>query len=111
MLVTVVQDYTAQYQDAIAGRAGEQVRVDHQDDEYPGWWWCSGPNGKEGWVPEAYLNLHGHEGTLLRDYAAHELSVNTGDQVAVLEQIAGWSRVTDQRARTGWVPTHCPTTR
>jgi SH3-like domain-containing protein len=110
MLLTVVQDYTAQYQDPISGRAGQRLRAEREDDRYPGWWWCRGPDGKEGWVPESYLDVHEHEGVLRRDYNARELSASIGEQVTVLEQVAGWSRVTNQRGQAGWLPTHCLTT-
>jgi hypothetical protein len=53
--------------------------------------------------------LHDHEGVLRRDYDARELSARVDDQVTVLEQVAGWSRVTSQRGQTGWLPTHCLT--
>ena len=41
--------YTAQYADPIAFRAGETVEVGHADSEFPEWFWCRGPDAKEGY--------------------------------------------------------------
>jgi hypothetical protein len=103
----IVQDYTAQYAAPIRVSAGEFVKVGRQDEEYPGWWWCVGANGKEGWVPGAILELHGNDGVVLRDYDSTELDVRTGEEVLLHEQINGWSKVTNARGDSGWVPSYC----
>jgi SH3-like domain-containing protein len=106
-LATVIEDYSPKYTNPISARAGDSVIAERQDDEYPGWWWCRARDGKEGWVPESFLELRDRFGTLLQDYDAHELSVRAGDQLTLHEEVAGWARATDAGGRTGWVPIRC----
>ncbi|MCI0655814.1 MAG: hypothetical protein L0170_01940 [Acidobacteria bacterium] len=106
-LATVLEDHSPQYTNPISARAGDSVIAERQDTEYPGWWWCRAQDGKEGWVPESFLEMRGGLGTLLRDYDAHELHVRSGDRLTIHEEIAGWARVTDAEGCTGWVPTRC----
>jgi hypothetical protein len=73
----------------------------------PGWWWCRGPDRREGWAPAEFLAIEGGEATVSREYDAHELSVSTGEDVEVLEDIAGWARVTNGAGLTRWIPMHC----
>lgn len=107
MSVRVVRDYSAQYPDPISARAGDRVRVGPDDPEFPGWWWCVGPDGRAGWVPEQLLQREGQEAILLRDYTARELSVRAGTEVTVQEVISGWVRATDGDGREGWLPQAC----
>jgi hypothetical protein len=102
--VRVVRDYSAQYPDPIAARAGDRLGVGADDPEFPGWWWCTGPDGRAGWVPEQLLRREGQEAVLLRDYPARELSVRAGADVTVHEVISGWVWVTDPDGREGWLP-------
>jgi hypothetical protein len=104
MLLRVVQDYAAQYSDPIAAHSGQELLVRQQDDEYPGWWWCKGPDGKEGWVPEAFLRFEDGKAILLCNYHATELSACAGEELEVHEQIIGWARATNSEGRTGWLP-------
>jgi hypothetical protein len=107
MASRIVRSYTAQYPDPIVVAAGTRVPALRQDDEYPGWWWCRGPDGREGWIPAEFLILAGTEATLVREYDAHELSVAAGEEIEVHEQVAGWARVTNRSGVTGWIPTRC----
>jgi SH3-like domain-containing protein len=109
MRVTVVRSYVVQYPDPISVRAGQAVEACHRDEEYPGWRWCRGVDGKEGWVPEQLLVLEGQQARLLRDYSAVELAAQPGDELEVIEEMAGWTRATDSNGRVGWLPTRCLT--
>ena len=100
-------DYAAQYADPIHGRAGQPLTIVRRDEEYPAWVWCVGPDRREGWVPLEFLRVDGDHASLLRDCDARELSVKSGEQVAVLEEIGGWTRVTATDGRTGWVRADC----
>jgi SH3-like domain-containing protein len=104
MLVKVTQDYVAQYADPIAALAGQELLVCQQDDEYPCWWWCRGPDGREGWVPESFLRFKDGKEILLRDYDATELSACVGEVLEVHEQVDGWARATNSEGRAGWLP-------
>jgi hypothetical protein len=65
--VRVVRAYTAQYTDPITVRAGDRVEVGANDPEFPGWWWCIGPDYRAGWVPEQLMRREGRAGLMLRD--------------------------------------------
>ena len=103
----VAHDYTPQYPDPITVRAGDRVQVGHDDPQFPGWRWCTGPDGRQGWVPEQLLQRNGEEAVMLRDYTAKELRVRAGAEVSIGEAIHGWGWATDADGRTGWIPLTC----
>jgi SH3-like domain-containing protein len=107
MRCKVVKDYVAQYPNPIAGLAGQRLSIQRQDEEYPGWWWCQGPDGREGWIPETCLRIDGADAVLLCDYDAHELSARAGEELEVHEQLLGWARATNARGQAGWLPASC----
>jgi hypothetical protein len=102
----VVRPHDASQPESIRLHAGNVVAVGRRDDDWPGWLWCTADDGRESWVPEAFLDQTPHRATALRDYDATEFTVVPGETVTVVEEVAGWSlcrRVTDQ----GWVPDDC----
>jgi len=103
----VVLTYVALYPDPIRIRGGEQVELQRQDDEYPGWWWCQSAEGRQGWVPESILEINGAKARILVDYDARELSVKTGDVVETLQYLGGWVWVTNTEGQSGWIPEKC----
>ena len=100
----VIRAYAAQYPDPITVRAGDPVDVGVDDPEFPGWRWCTGPDGRTGWVPEQLVRQEGRRGFMLRDYTARELTVGPGAEVVAGETMAGWTWVTTTDGRSGWVP-------
>jgi SH3-like domain-containing protein len=86
---------------------GDRVQVGRDDPEFPGWWWCTGPDGRQGWVPEQLLQRQGTHATMLRSYTARELSVRAGADVSVGETMHGWVWATDIDGRSGWIPLSC----
>lgn len=106
----VVLEYAVQYSAPIRGAAGDVVSVIHGDDEYPEWVWCRAADGREGWVPIAFLERRGERGVLLRDYDATELAVRAGERLEAHEEIGGWTRATNGARQSGWVPSRCLTT-
>ncbi len=91
-------------------RAGDPVTVGRRDTTWPEYVWCSGRDGHEGWVPEAFLeartdgNWHAS-----RDYDARELDVAPGDVVLAREEAGGWFWCETAGGRRGWVPAECLT--
>lgn len=100
----VIRDYTAHYPDALSGKAGEVLTRGRRDEEWPGWMWCKAANGKEGWTPEAWLDVQGERAVLLRDYDAQELSVQAGELVWLLAHEAGWFWARAEGGKEGWLP-------
>jgi hypothetical protein len=105
--VRVARDYTAHYPDPITVRAGDRVLVGSDDPAFPGWWWCTGPDRRAGWVPEQFLRREGQDAVMLRDYTARELSVQAGAEVVLHHAISGWVWATDPDGHAGWLPESC----
>ena len=103
----VARDDTTQYLDPITVRAGDRVQVGRDDPEFPGWRWCTGPDGRAGWVPEDLLQRDGATATMARDYTARELDVRAGLDVVLGESMHGWVWATDADGRSGWIPLSC----
>jgi uncharacterized protein YgiM (DUF1202 family) len=103
----VVRDYARQYADPIQVRAGTVVRVEREDNDYPGWWWCTAPDGRAGWVPGELLRRRGDVAEVAEEYSACELNVRTGEAISVECLRAEWARVRNAQGSVGWVPFNC----
>jgi hypothetical protein len=103
----IAQDYSPQYPDPITVRADERVQVGRDDPEFPGWRWCTAPDGRQGWVPEELLEGDGATATMRRDYTARELDVRAGAEVHLGEAMHGWVWATPKDGRSGWIPMSC----
>ena len=103
--VRVIRDYEAPYPDPVAAEAGGRVTIDaSRASEWEGWVWCTDHLGKGGWVPEAYLEVRGDQGTLLCDYDAIELTIREGETLTVHMIESAFLWVTTADGRSGWVP-------
>jgi SH3-like domain-containing protein len=102
--VVIVEAYRAQYGDPIAFRAGETVDVHRADSEFPEWFWCRAPGGKEGWVHFSYLSQTTGQSTAVCDYSAQELTVAAGDEARLIRALGGWACLALEDGRSGWVP-------
>jgi hypothetical protein len=106
-IVCVHAPHTACCSDALAAQAGETVWLGRRDEKWPGWIWCTVPNGKSGWVPESYLESCGDSIRLRRDYNARELTVAVGEVLTAESEECGWLLCTNARGERGWIPAHC----
>ena len=102
--VHVVKDYRVQYTDPITVLAGELVQVGREDADFPGWKWCKGPDGREGWVPVELLSGGPNQAMVLEDYSARELAVSAGEEVFVEVTRHNWLLVRNARNESGWIP-------
>jgi hypothetical protein len=84
--------------------AGERVRVERRDEEWPEFLWCVSSDAVGGWVHESFLRIDGLVGILIRPYDSVELSVDPGDQVQVLDEKGGWCWSRSPDGAEGWVP-------
>jgi hypothetical protein len=105
--VRVVREYVAQYPDPITVRAGDHVIVGADDPEFPGWWWCTGTDGRARWVPEQLLQRTGTDAVMRQHYTARELSVQPGAEVVLHHAVNGWAWVSSSGGRAGWIPESC----
>jgi hypothetical protein len=100
----VVRHYAAQYADPIQVRAGQVIGVGREDDAYPGWWCCTGPDARSGWVPGDLLRRQGDVAEVLEGYSATELTVRQGDEVHVERIQSDWLWVRNAAGDRGWIP-------
>ncbi len=99
--------YQKAYADPIRMQAGEALSIGDKETEWPGWIWCTGRNGKSGWVPAKYVERQDHTGIALYDYDATELSVSAGQMLSLGQEESGWVWCTNQEGQSGWVPLEC----
>jgi len=103
-LYKVIRSYQSPYADPLRFARGDGVAILPRTSEWPGWLWCRDEKGKTAWVPEAYLDHAADGARLSRDYDAAEMSVEAGETIRPLDELAGWVRGTDDRGKAGWVP-------
>jgi len=89
--VLVRAAYVAQYPNPVAFRAGETVQVGDPDTEFPEWFWCRGPDAREGWVHSSFLSRTMGRATGARDYSAKELTVEAGATGRVVHVLGEWA--------------------
>ncbi len=105
----VVKSHTRSYDDPLRVRKGAVVKISKRDlwnDRYP-WLWGTADDGKEGWIPESWVEVEGEKATLLRDYNAVELTVTLGENLTIIDESSGWYWVQNVRREFGWVPVEC----
>lgn len=84
MQALITTAHHTDYPNPIAFRAGERVRIGHEDDEFPGWVRTLTADGNEGWAPLSLLTLAAEgEALAQQDYTARELDVVVGERVRV----------------------------
>ncbi|QJE95593.1 GNAT family N-acetyltransferase [Luteolibacter luteus] len=104
MLGKVTKAYVAQYPDPIRFGAGDAVRVERADPEFPGWFWCSTPDGGAGWVHGSFLAAQSGDTTSLVNYSSKELTVVGGEEGESIHVLDGWVLVKLFRGEVGWIP-------
>jgi SH3-like domain-containing protein len=105
MLIKITQPYTSPYPNPISFDAGGIVKVEREDLEHPGWFWCHAPSGKTGWVHRSFLAACSGTTTSLRAYSAQELTVTGGEQGTLIQQLDGWAQIRLDTGAEGWLPT------
>ncbi|MFX1375161.1 MAG: SH3 domain-containing protein [Promethearchaeota archaeon] len=100
----VIAEYRSPFPDPVKLQEHERVQIIKKESEWPGWVWCISKNGKEGWVPKSYLEIHGKSAILLQDYDATELTVAVGEELIIENQESGWIWGSNKEGKKGWVP-------
>jgi hypothetical protein len=105
LLVRVTGNYQSSFPNPIRVIAGEEIVIDaDKKTDITGWIWCTSREGKSGWVPVAYVEQRGIQGSMKCDYDAFELSVHIGELLKAQKMESGFYWVTDSKGRKGWVP-------
>ncbi len=102
--------YERPYENPMALKAGDPVCIDReksQETDILGWSWCTGPDGRQGWVPTSWLTHREGAERIARDFSALELSLRLGDRVRLHHSESGFVWVTHENGATGWVPDAC----
>ncbi|WP_327051149.1 SH3 domain-containing protein [Halomicrococcus gelatinilyticus] len=72
----VSEAYTSAYPDPIRLVEGDELVVEERPTEWDGWLWCVDTAGREGWIPEAYVERTGERWVALKGYVARELTAS-----------------------------------
>ncbi|TPW32496.1 hypothetical protein FJU08_05765 [Martelella alba] len=103
--VIATKSYQRFYDDPIVLKAGEAaLPIGGKETDIEGWLWCRGDDGREGWVPESWLRQDGSRRIAIRDYNAIELSVASGDRLALIFSEGGYLFCRSREGETGWLP-------
>ena len=100
----VVKPYATSYPTPIVVKQGECLIVGDKVSEFPGWLWCTDRQGRSGWVPKRYVQRSGNDTTMLNDYNATELTVETGEILTLCEEESGWLLCERSDGTVGWIP-------
>ncbi len=103
----VIKNYKSAYPDPLIITAGQMLKIEQKESEWPGWTWCIDNNGKVGWVPSSYLDIDGNSARAAADYNANELTVEAGDELKLIKGEADWFWCEDSNGHLGWVPSEC----
>lgn len=109
-VASVTVPYERPYEDPISLKAGERVLIDPEktkETDIPGWSWCTGPDGRQGWVPNGWLTHQDGAAHIVRDFSALELTLRVGDLVTLHQSESGFVFVTHEDGSVGWVPDAC----
>lgn len=109
-VAVVSAPYERPYADPISLRAGERVLIDAEktkETDILGWSWCTGPDRRQGWVPNSWITHQSGAAQIVRDYSALELTINVGDRVTLHHSESGFVFVTHEDGSIGWVPDAC----
>lgn len=106
-MAVAIRAHRRPYDDPIAVAAGAEVRLDPERSattDIPGWVWCRAADGREGWVPEAWLDRQDGRLRLIRDFSALELGLEPGETVELRYGESGFVLCRAANGAEGWVP-------
>jgi uncharacterized protein YgiM (DUF1202 family) len=75
-----------------------------EDDEFPGWMWCTASDGRQGWIPVELLLRDAAQTIVKQDYSARELPVQPGEEVVIEDSRHEWLLVRNTQGERGWIP-------
>ena len=84
-------------------KAGDTVKVGKEDEDMPGWFWCTDEGGVSAWIPGIFLQREDGIAKMLVDYSI-EHSVSVGEVLEFIKVAGGWIWCTNSEGKHGWVP-------
>ncbi|MHA2177513.1 MAG: SH3 domain-containing protein [Candidatus Thorarchaeota archaeon] len=105
-MVKVIKNHKSEFQVPLIAKEGDIVEGKERETEYEGWLWCQNTSGVHAWVPKTYLEQTSNSGQyqFLKDYNSHELTVDEGQEVIVLNEESGWAWARTPLGDEGWIP-------
>jgi phosphatidylinositol alpha-1,6-mannosyltransferase len=106
----VVRPHSRPYAEPIRATSGEVVVPDFEKrTSVAGWVWCTGHDGRSGWVPERWLHRVDKGWRIERDYDAAELTLAPGERLLVTLEESGFFWSLKPNGESGWVPSEVVT--
>ena len=103
--IKAIKNHITEFPDPIKTYSGEKLEFIKKDDK--GWYFCKKDNGREGWVPKNYLDIHENNYIMKQDYNARELDIKVDEEGIVKIIESGWCWVELSTGKSGWVPFEC----
>lgn len=100
----VVENHEASFPYSMVVRAGDFVKVGEEDEEMPGWFWCTDEDGVSAWIPGSHLQRKNGKAKMLVDYDSTEHTVRVGDVLEFIKEDTGWIWCKNSEGKVGWVP-------
>ena len=103
----VRRKYDRPYDDPISVEKGEIVHPvadGSMETDFLGWTWCTGSDGRSGWVPDSWCEVTDAGWRLLRDFSALEFSVDVGERLQLILGESGFVFARRATGETAWVP-------
>jgi hypothetical protein len=104
MIFRCIKTYTVVYENPIEVKRGDKVTAGKFDTDWPAFRWCTGPDNREGWMPDDLLDEVNGEFFANADYSARELSLSESAVVEGLSENGGWWWCRNSKGAQGWVP-------
>jgi len=103
MKARVIKQYISEFPDPLLLKKGDGVHIDLSMDKHAGWKFGH-TDDNQGWIPEAYLDIKGDTGTLIRGYDATELTLKEGQLLDIHDEESGWLWCKTEDEKFGWCP-------
>ena len=106
--VVAISEWQASYENPIAVKAGETIRLSGRTDTWDGhtWLWAIAGDGRAGWIPDDLAESRHGEVVVKVDYSAIELSCAEGEVLTGIRETHGWTWCLSGNGEAGWVPSH-----
>jgi len=100
----VIKSHKSDFPDPLILKKGERLKVGTKKTNFAGWFWCSTPDGKSGWIPEIFTEKIADGCRMIVDYDATEMSVAVGENLTILSEESEWAWCRNSKNLKGWVP-------
>ncbi len=100
-------DYEKPYDNPVSVKSGDVVRPaadGTMETDYLGWTWCTGPDGRVGWVPDSWCEVMEAGWQLRRDFSALEFTIRKGDRLRLILSESGFLFAENESGDRAWIP-------